>query len=153
VLGANRPSTRTRVQANATHFTYENYDAEGRLLAKHSIGCADNSLLDRIRYAPLARITMCRCPDRSRLLSLGYLYLKRCVLNADKFWAIRELNDRSPIVYHFSLFTIFNLRLAKDRGSMRFTELGLIVTGILENYNVVRYHLLHISFFLTKEGF
>jgi len=36
---------------------------------------------------------------------------------------------------------------------MRFTELGLIVTGILDNYNVVRYHLLHINFLLIKECF
>jgi len=37
---------------------------------------------------------------------------------------------------------------------MRFNELGLIVTSILHNYNVVqRYHLLHINFLLIKEGF
>lgn len=34
---------------------------------------------------------------------------------------------------------------------MSFTELGLIVTGILDN--VIRYHLLHINFLIIKEGF
>jgi len=36
---------------------------------------------------------------------------------------------------------------------MRFNELGLIVTGILDNYDVFRYHLLYINFLLIKEGF
>jgi len=48
----------------------ENYgagSAERALLAKHSadiaIGRGDNSLPGRIRYAPVARVTMCRDPD------------------------------------------------------------------------------------------
>jgi len=36
---------------------------------------------------------------------------------------------------------------------MRFTELGLIVMDILDNYNVVRCHLLHINLLLIKKCF
>jgi len=35
---------------------------------------------------------------------------------------------------------------------MRFTELGSVLTAFLDNNNIVRYHLLHISFLLTKDG-
>lgn len=45
----------------------------------------------------------------------------------------------------FSFPTAANLRLAKG-WSMRFTELGLLGTDILDNHNVIRDHLLHISF-------
>jgi len=36
---------------------------------------------------------------------------------------------------------------------MRFTELGSVLMAFLDNNNLVRYHLLHISFLLTKDSF
>jgi len=35
---------------------------------------------------------------------------------------------------------------------MRFTELRSVVTAFLDNNNIVRCHLLHISFLLTKDA-
>jgi len=54
---------------------------------------------------------------------------------------------------HFLLATAANLRLAKDGGSMRFTELGSVLVAILDNNNIVRCHLLHISFFINQGWF
>ena len=43
-------------------------------------------------------------------------------------------------------------KVGKRTGSMRFTDLGSIVIVILNNYSMVWYHLLLISFLLIKEG-
>jgi len=65
-----------------------------------------------------------------------------------------EGEERNSLVRrHFYSRLLPTYGWQKDGGSMPFTELGLFTRRILDNYNVVRYHLLHISFFLTKEGF
>jgi len=104
-------------------------------------------------YGKKKRILILFCLYKNKLLKSMLITLSCFIL------LIWKYSSLVPIVLKLSKLNFYSRLLPtygwqKDGGSMRFTELGLIVRRVFSiTITIDRYHLLHISFFLIKEGF